>query len=63
MKTISKCDNRKVIFSGMEEGHAIIAEHTAYLTPGYKLRKWEKSIVALSLEELREILKAAESVA
>lgn len=62
MKTISQSHNRRVKFSGMEEGRAIIIEQLAYHRPGYGRSQWEKSIVALTPDELRAILAEMEKL-
>lgn len=59
-KTISRSSDRKLIFEGMEEGEAIIKEMLSY-TSQTGTRKWDTSIMGLSVDELREILKLAET--
>lgn len=61
MTTISKNANRQVLFSGVEEGHAIIIERESYRSNG--IRKWTKTITTLTAEELRKILALTERAA
>ena len=62
MKIITKTSTRKVIATKFPaDGEIRIDEGELYTPTGHAKRKWDSTVVFLSIDELRKILAYAES--